>query len=96
MKNIVKIYPDDIQKHIDEIENQINKNCLTLYNEYKVLLDEAYAEGIVEYETLLSEYYIKEQEINMILYSTLEKIYSTSEASYTIDLADIYFAQGIH
>lgn len=96
MKNIVKIYPDDTQKLIDELENQINKNCLTLYNEYKVLLDEAYVEGIVEYETLLSEYYIKEQEINMSLCFELEKIYSTSEVSYIIDLNDVYFAQGIH
>ena len=96
MKNILKIYSDDIQKRIAELENQINKNCLTLYNEYKVLLDEAYAEGIIEYKTLLNEYYIKEQEINMSLYSALEKIYSTSEASYTIDLANVYFAQGVH
>ena len=96
MKNILKIYSDDIQKRIEDLENQINKNCLTLYNEYKVLLDEAYAEGIIEYKTLLNEYYIKEQEINMSLYSALEKIYSTSEASYTIDLANVYFAQGVH
>ena len=96
MKNVVKIYPDDIQKRIDDLENQINRNCLTLYQEYRVSLDEAYIEGIVEYETLLSEYYIKEQEINMSLYSALEKIYSTSEASYTIDLANVYFAQGVH
>ena len=96
MKNIVKIYPDDIQKRIDELENKINKNCLILYNTYKVLLDEAYIEGVIEYETLLNEYYIKEQEINMSLYSALEKIYSTSEASYTIDLNNVYFAQGVH
>ena len=96
MKNVVKIYPDDIQKRIDDLENQINRNCLTLYQEYRVSLDEAYIEGIVEYETLLSEYYIKEQEINMSLYSALEKIYSTSEASYTIDLNNVYFAQGVH
>ena len=91
MKNIVKIYSDDIQKRIAELENQINKNCLTLYNEYKVLLDEAYAEGIVEYETLLNEYYIKEQEINMSLYSELEHIYKTCIPVKTMDLADIYF-----
>ena len=91
MKNIVKIYSDDIQKRIAELENQINKNCLTLYNEYKVLLDEAYAEGIVEYETLLNEYYIKEQEINMSLYSELEHIYKTCVPVKTVDLADIPF-----
>ena len=91
MKNIVKIYSDDIQKRIAELENQINKNCLTLYNEYKVLLDEAYAEGIIEYKTLLNEYYIKEQEINMSLYSELEHIYKTCVPVKTMDLADIYF-----
>ena len=97
MKNKqINIYEDHIQKRIEDLENEINKNCLTLYNEYKVLLDEAYAEGIIEYKTLLNEYYIKEQEINMSLYSALEKIYSTSEASYTIDLANVYFAQGVH
>ena len=91
MENIVKIYSDDIQKRIAELENQINKNCLTLYNEYKVLLDEAYAEGIIEYKTLLNEYYIKEQEINMSLYSQLEHIYKTCVPVKTMDLADIYF-----
>lgn len=96
MKNIVKIYSDGVQKRIEDLENQINKNCLTLYNEYKVLLEEAYIEGVVEYETLLNEYRILEQEINMSLYSELEHIYSISEASYTIDLANVYFAQGVH
>ena len=96
MKNIVKIYPDDIQKRIEDLDNQINSNCLTLYQEYRVSLDEAYIEGVIEYENLLNEYYIKEQEINMSLYSTLEKIYTTSEASYIIDLANVYFAQGVH
>lgn len=91
MKNIVKIYPDEIQKRIDDLENQINKNCLTLYNSYKVLLDEAYIEGVVEYETLLNEYYIKEQEINMSLYSELEHIYKTCVPVKTMDLVDIYF-----
>ena len=91
MKNIVKIYSDDVQKRIDELENQINKNCLTLYNSHKVLLDEAYIEGVIEYENLLNEYYIKEQEINMSLYSELEHIYKTCVPVKTMDLADIYF-----
>ena len=93
---VIKIYSDHIQKRIEDLENQINRNCLTLYQEYRVSLDEAYIEGVIEYENLLNEYYIKEQEINMSLYSALEKIYSTSEASYTIDLANVYFAQGVH
>ena len=92
MKNKqINIYEDHIQKRIEDLENEINKNCLTLYNEYKVLLDEAYAEGIIEYKTLLNEYYIKEQEINMSLYSQLEHIYKTCVPVKTMDLADIHF-----
>ena len=92
MKNKqINIYEDHTQKRIEDLENQINKNCLTLYNEYKVLLDEAYIEGVIEYENLLNEYYIKEQEINMSLYSQLEHIYKTCVPVKTVDLADIYF-----
>ena len=91
MKNIVKIYSDDIQKRIEDLENQINHNCLTLYQEYRVSLDEAYIEGVIEYENLLNEYYIKEQEINMSLYSELEHIYKTCVPVKTMDLVDIYF-----
>ena len=92
MKNKqINIYEDHTQKRIEDLENQINKNCLTLYNEYKVLLDEAYIEGVIEYENLLNEYYIKEQEINMSLYSQLEHIYKTCVPVKTMDLADIYF-----
>ena len=91
MKNIVKIYSDDIKKRTAELENQINHNCLTLYQEYRVSLDEAYIEGVIEYENLLNEYYIKEQEINMSLYSELEHIYKNCVPVKTMDLADIYF-----
>ena len=91
MKNTIKIYSDHIQKRIEDLENQINRNCLTLYQEYRVSLDEAYIEGIVEYETLLNEYYIKKQEINMSLYSELERIYKSCVPVKTMDLADIYF-----
>ena len=91
MKNTIKIYSDHIQKRIEDLENQINRNCLTLYQEYRVSLDEAYIEGVIEYENLLNEYYIKEQEINMSLYSELEYIYKTCVPIKTMDLADIYF-----
>ena len=57
---VIKIYSDHIQKRIEDLENQINRNCLTLYQEYRVSLDEAYIEGVIEYENLLNEYYIKE------------------------------------
>ena len=53
--------------------------------------DEKYIEGVIEYENLLNEYYIKEQEVNMSLYSELEHIYKTCVPIKTIDLADIYF-----
>ena len=36
MKNTIKIYSDHIQKRIEDLENQINRNCLTLYQEYGV------------------------------------------------------------
>ena len=92
MKNKqINIYEDRIQKCIEDLENQINRNCLTLYQEYRVSLDEAYIEGVIEYENLLNEYYIKEQEINMSLYSELEHIYKTCVPVKTMDLADIYF-----
>ena len=92
MKNKqIKIYSDHIQKRIEDLENQINRNCLTLYQEYRVSLDEAYIEGVIEYENLLNEYHIKEQEINMSLYSQLEHIYKNCVPVKTMDLADIYF-----
>ena len=91
MKNTIKIYSDHIQKRIEDLENQINRNCLTLYQEYRVSLDEAYIEGVIEYENLLNEYYIKEQEVNMSSYSELEHIYKTCVPVKTMDLADIYF-----
>ena len=92
MKNKqINIYEDHIQKRIEDLENQINRNCLTLYQEYRVSLDEAYIEGAIEHETLLNEVYIKEQEINMSLYSELEHIYKTCVPVKTMDLADIPF-----
>lgn len=92
MKNKqINIYEDHIQKRIEDLDNQINRNCLTLYQEYRVSLDEAYIEGVIEYENLLHEYYIKEQEINMSLYSQLEHIYKTCVPVKTMDLVDIYF-----
>ena len=92
MKNKqINIYEDHIQKRIEDLDNQINRNCLTLYQEYRVSLDEAYIEGVIEYENLLNEYYIKEQEVYMSLYSELEHIYKNCVPVKTMDLADIYF-----
>ena len=59
--------------------------------EHYSVIKEAYIEGVIEYENLLNEYYIKEQEVNMSLYSELEHIYKTCVPVKTMDLADIYF-----
>ena len=88
---VVKVYSDHIQKRIEELENMIDSNCLKIYNEWKSALEEAYLEGVVEYETALMEYNLRVEEINALLYSELERIYKTCEPIYTIDLADIYF-----
>ena len=91
MAKFIKIYSDHIQKRIEDLENQINRNCLTMYNEWKPSLEEAYLEGVVEYETALMEYNIRVEEMNASLYSELEHIYKTCVPVKTIDLADIYF-----
>lgn len=89
--SVINIYSDHIQKRIEDLENQINHNCLTLYQEYRVTLDEAYLEGIIEYETVLLEYNTKEQEMNAPLYSELQHLLETCVPVKTLDLADIYF-----
>lgn len=89
--NVINIYSDHIQKRIEDLENQINRNCLTLYQEYRVILDEAYSEGIIEYETVLLEYNSKEQEMNTPLYSELQHLLETCVPVKTLDLAYIYF-----
>ena len=91
MKNIVKIYSDDIQKRIDDLDNQINSNCLKIYNEWKSALEEAYLEGIIEYEQTLMNYNSEIDCANSTLYLELEHIYKTCIPVKTMDLADIYF-----
>lgn len=88
---VVKVYSDHIQKRIEDLENQINHNCLKIYNEWKSALEEAYLEGVVEYETALVNYNATVETANSTLYLELEHIYKTCEPMYTIDLADIYF-----
>ena len=90
MKNIVKIYSDDIQKRIDELENQINKNCLTLYNEFKSGLEEAYMEGIIEYELALANYHFRLDSVNSEVCAELECLYEEHEPVKVIDLFDVY------
>ena len=96
MNNKLKIFEDHIMKRIEELNNQINLNCLNLYNEYKPLFDEALMEGVVEYETLRMQYETEEREMNESLESELKRLYETCTPVKVIDFADIYFAHGVH
>ena len=84
MNNKLKIFEDHIMKRIEELNNQININCMILWNEYKPLLDEALMEGVVEYET-------EERELNEGLESEIKHLYETCVPVKVIDFADIYF-----
>ena len=92
----IKIYSDHIQKRVEQLENEIDSNCLRIYNEWKSTLEEAYLEGVVEYETALMNYNTEVDCANSTLYLELENIYKTCVPVKTIDLADIYFAHGVH
>ena len=96
MSNKLKIFEDHIQKRIEELNNQINLNCLNLWNEYKPLLDEALMEGLIEYETLRMQYETEERELNEDLENELKRLYETCIPVKVIDLSDIYFAHGVH
>ena len=96
MNNKLKIFEDHIMKRIEELNNQINLNCLNLYNEYKSLFDEALMEGVVEYETLRMQYETEERELNADLEIELKHLYETCVPVKIIDFADIYFARGVH
>ena len=96
MNNKLKIFEDHIQKRIEELNNQINLNCLNLWNEYKPLLDEALMEGLIGYETLRMQYETEEPELNEGLESEIKHLYETCVPVKVIDFADIYFAHGVH
>ena len=87
----IKIYSDDIQKTIDRLERAIDQNCLSMYNGWKNALEEAYLEGVIEYESALMQYNSAIDEANSHLYMELEHIYKTYEPVKVIDLADVYF-----
>ena len=87
----IYIYSDHIQKRIDELTNQINRNSLLLYQEYKPALDEVYLESVIEYEMLLLEFHVKEQELNNPLNSELEHLYNTCTPVKILDYSDVYF-----
>ena len=87
----IKVYSDHIQKRIDDLEKEIDLNCLNVYNEWKSALEEAYLEGVIEYEQALINYNAEIDCANSTLYLELEHIYKTCVPVKTIDLADIYF-----
>lgn len=92
MKNKqINIYEDHIQKRVEQLENEIDSNCLRIYNEYKSALEEAYLEGVIEYEQALMNYNATVDTANSHLYLELEHIYKTCDPIKTIDLADVYF-----
>lgn len=93
MKNKqINIYEDHIQKRIEDLDNQINANCLKIYNEYKVNLEELYiSQDVIAYEVALMEYNVAVDEVNSALYKELQRIEETCVPVKTIDLADIYF-----
>ena len=86
----IKIYSDHIQKRIDDLEKEIDLNCLNIYNEWKSALEEAYLEGVIEYEQTLMNYNTEVDSANSALHLELEHIYKTCVPVKTIDLADIY------
>ena len=91
MKNKqIKIYSDHIQKRIEDLENQINRNCLTLYQEFKSGLEEAYMEGIIEYELALANYHFRLDAVNSEVYAELECLYEKHDPVKVIDLFDVY------
>ena len=91
MKNKqIKIYSDHIQKRVEQLENEIDSNCLRIYNNWKSALEEAYLEGIIEYEQALMNYNTEVDCANSTLYLELEHIYKTCDPIKTIDLADVY------
>ena len=92
----INIYELDIQKQIDKLSKEIDINSLSLYREYKPFLDEAYVESIIEYENLLTEYHIKEQEINSPLYRELEHIYNDNQPLKTVDSKDFYLFKTVN
>lgn len=96
MSNKVKIFEDHIQKRIEDLNNQINKNSLQLWNTYQTLLEEALMEGLIEYETLRMQYETEEREMNVTLESELKHLYDTCVPVKVIDLSEIYFANGVH
>ena len=79
MKNKqIKIYSDHIQKRIEDLENEIDLNCLRIYNEYKVDLEELYiSQDVIAYEVARMEYNLAVDKANSDLYKELQRIEET-------------------
>lgn len=96
MKNKqIKIYEDHIQKRIEDLDNQINANCLKIYNEFKSGLEEAYMEGIIEYELALANYHLRLDAVNSEPCAELECLYEKHKPIKVIDLFDVYVHETI-
>ena len=91
----IKIYSDDIQKIIDRLERAIDRNCLSMYNEYKSGLEEAYMEGIIEYELALANYHLHLDAVNSEACAELERLYEKHKPVKVIDLFDVYVNETI-
>lgn len=90
--SVIKIYSDHIQKRIEELENQINRNYLVTHNKYKIELDELFIqEEVIQYELRLMEYQIEVEELNAPLYSELQHLLETCVPVKTVELSSIYF-----
>ena len=90
-QTLIKVYSDHIQKRIEDLEKEIDLNCLNIYNEWKGILEEAYLEGVIEYESAMMNYNSTLDSANSRLYLELEHIYKTCTPVRVIDLADVYF-----
>ena len=96
MKNKqIKIYSDHIQKRVEQLENEIDSNCLRVYNEYKSGLEEAYMEGIIEYELALANYHLHLDAVNSEACAELERLYEKHKPVKVIDLFDVYVNETI-
>lgn len=96
MKNKqINIYEDHIQKRIEDLDNQINANCLKIYNEFKSGLEEAYMEGIIEYELALANYHLRLDAVNSEACAELECLYEKHKPVKVIDLVDVHVHETI-
>ena len=68
----------------------LNNKGKTLYQEFKSGLEEAYMEGIIEYELALANYHFRLDAVNSEVYAELECLYEKHDPVKVIDLFDVY------